>query len=92
MLRVTLFCVSELPFEPTISPKVLPPSVLIYHWGVGVGEPLAAAVNVADWPTATVWLVGWVVMVGATGAGVTIRTAAVVVALPVPLVKTASYW
>src|SRR5579871_3026537 len=45
---------------------VEPLLVLSCHWTVGVGVPDAAAVNVAVWPAATVWLVGWVVMAGAT--------------------------
>ena len=31
--------------------KVAPLSVLICHWTVGVGKPLAAAVSVTDWPS-----------------------------------------
>ena len=44
--------------------NVAPPSVLTCHCTVGVGEPVAAAVKVAVWPGATVWLAGWVVIVG----------------------------
>src|SRR2546427_8777 len=34
--------------------NVTPPSVLTCHCTVGVGEPVAAAVNVAVWPAVTV--------------------------------------
>src|SRR5467141_1901144 len=34
--------------------KVTPPSVLSCHCTVGVGDPVAAAVNVAVWPAVTV--------------------------------------
>ena len=59
------------------------------HCTVGVGEPVAAAVKVAVVPEATVTLEGLVVTVG---GAVTVRVAAVVVAVPTELVKTASYW
>ena len=38
--------------------QVKPPSLLTCHWTVGVGAPLAAAVNVASFPTTTVRSVG----------------------------------
>src|SRR4029077_8680449 len=44
--------------------NVAPPSVLNCHCTVGVGEPVAAAVKVAVWPAATVWLAGCMVIVG----------------------------
>jgi hypothetical protein len=56
-----------------------------------VGEPDAAAVKVAVAPALTVTFVGSVVMVGAVFAAFTVRVAAVVVALPAALVKTARY-
>jgi len=58
------------------------------HCTVGVGEPLAAAVNVAVPPDATVTLDGFDVTMGAL---VTAKVAAVVRAVPFELVKTASY-
>jgi len=44
--------------------NVVPPSMLTCHCTVGVGEPVAAAVKVAVWPAATVWLAGCMVIVG----------------------------
>ena len=41
------------------------PLVLLCHCTVGVGVPLAAAVNVAVAPAVTVVPAGWVVMLGA---------------------------
>ena len=35
------------------------------HWKLSGGLPLADAVKVAGSPTLTVWLAGWVVIVGA---------------------------
>ena len=46
--------------------KVVPPSVLTFHCTVGAGLPLAAAVKVTVLPASTVWLVGFVVTVGAS--------------------------
>ena len=65
-----------------------PPSVLTSHCTVGLGLPLAAAVKVADCPAVTVALDGAVVIAGGV---CTVRRAAVVVALPTALLKTASY-
>jgi hypothetical protein len=65
--------------------KVRPPSVLTCHWTVGVGLPTAAAVNVAIAPATTLTLVGFCV----TDNVVTVSVAAVVVAEPLELVKTA---
>ena len=73
---------------PPTGKKVAPPSVENCHWTVGVGEPVAVAVKVAVWPEATVTLDGLVVTVG---GAVTVTMAAVVVAVPTELVKTASY-
>ena len=86
MAVVTLDSVSVVLVAPLMALQVRPPSVLTCHCTVGVGLPLAAAVNDTLAPAVTVWLVGWVVMVG---AAVTVRVAAVVVALPALLVKTA---
>ena len=58
---------------------------------MGVGTPLAVAVNVASFPTTTVRSVGWVVIVGAEGVELTVKVAASVVAEPALLVKTAWY-
>ncbi len=66
------------------------PPVLTCHCTVGVGKPLAAAVKVAVPPSQTVWLVGLVVTVGATGSGlivieaVTVALSTVASALPLP--------
>ena len=70
--------------------NVTPPSVLTCHCTVGVGEPDAAAVKVAVWPAVTVWLAGWVVIVGSVEF--TVSVAAVVVAVPAAFVNTARYW
>ena len=76
---------------PEMSLQVDPPSVDCCHCTVGGGPPLAAAVKVAVVSRGTVWLVGWVVMDGAT-SGLTLSAAGLVTASgPVPLVKTASY-
>jgi hypothetical protein len=53
---------------------------------VGAGTPVAAAVIVTLPPTVTVWLTGCVVIVGAAGAPVTVRVAAVLVAVPTEFV------
>src|SRR5205085_801285 len=74
------------PVAPEMLLNVAPPSVLTCHCTVGAGLPLAAAVNVAVWPAATDWLVGWVVT---DGAKFTVSVAAVLVAVPCELVKTA---
>ena len=67
--------------------NVVPPFVLTCHCTVGVGVPVAAAVNVAFAPAATVTLVGLVVI---TGAAVIVSEAAVEVTLLTELVNTAS--
>src|SRR5271156_2493990 len=69
--------------------NVPPPFVLTCHCTVGVGEPDAAAVNVAVAPAVTVTLVGSVVIVGAVFAAFTVNVAFVVGALPGALVNTA---
>ena len=46
--------------------NVAPPSVETCHCTVGVGKPLAAAVNVAVPPEQVVWFVGCVVIAGAS--------------------------
>ena len=46
------------------------------HWRVGVGTPVTVAVKVTESPTVAVWVTGWVVKAGATGARLTDREAA----------------
>jgi hypothetical protein len=95
----------SLPFIATVVPGMLsvvevapdkfvnvpPLFVLTCHCTVGVGEPDAAAVNVAVAQAVRVTFVGSVVMVGAVFPAFTVRVAFVVVALPAVLVKTARY-
>ena len=50
---------------PEMSAQSTPPLVLTCHLTVGVGVPLAAAVNVAVLPLTTVWLEGLCVIAGA---------------------------
>jgi hypothetical protein len=71
--------------------KGAPLPVLCCHCTVGVGVPLAAAVNVAIPPAFTVWLDGFRVITGATAVGFTVSVAAVVVAVLTVLVNTAWY-
>ncbi len=71
---------------PMISLQLDPPLLLACHRTVGVGRPLAAAEKVAVWPAFTVWLTGWVVT---SGAKLTVNVAALLVAEPRLLVKTA---
>jgi hypothetical protein len=61
------------------------------HCTVGAGDPDAAAENEAVEFGATVSLEGWLVIVGDAGPLVTVRVAAIVVAFPNRLVKTALY-
>ncbi len=70
---------------------MVPESVETSHCTLGLGVPVAAAVKLAVSPEATVALEGSVVMTGAVVGTVTLRVAAVVVAEPTELVKTASY-
>jgi hypothetical protein len=93
----------SLPFIATVVPRMVsvvdvapdkfvnvpPPLVLTCHCTVGVGEPDAAAVNVAVAQAVTVTFVGLVVIVGAVFPAFTVKVAFVVVALPAALVKTA---
>ena len=51
---------------------------------------MAATLKKAVWPAATVWLAGWVVMEGATGAALTVRVAALLVTVPAVLLTTTS--
>jgi hypothetical protein len=65
--------------------EVAPPidAPFFFHWYVNVPEPVADTLKVAVCPTATVLLTGCVEMVGGT---LTVRTAALLVMLPVPFV------
>src|SRR5271163_2892995 len=76
---------------PDMFANVPPPFVLTCHCTVGVGDPDAAALNVAVDPAVTVTFAGLVVIVGAVFAAFTVKVPAVVVALPAALVKTARY-
>ena len=74
-----------------VAPSILDqlsPLGLLCHCTVGVGVPLAAAVNVAVAPATTVVLAGWVVT---AGAEFTVSVAALVVAVPAEFVNTARY-
>ena len=72
---------------PVMSVNVVPPSVLTCHCTVGVGMPLAVAVNVAMLPALTV-IDESVDTVGATAS---VNVAGLLVKLPRLLVNTASY-
>jgi hypothetical protein len=54
--------------------------------------PVAVTENVAVCPAVIVRLEGCVVIEGATGAGFTVRTAALLVALPAELLTTTVNW
>src|SRR5438034_17779 len=71
-----------------MSLNVMPPSVESCHCTVGAGEPLAAAVKVTGVPAHTFWSVGFVVTSGRVS---TVSVAALVVAEPQLLLKTARY-
>ena len=70
--------------------QVFPPSMLSCHWSVSGAVPAATTLKSALPPAATVWLAGWVAMVGASGrAGSTTRVIALLVASGfVPLLTT----
>src|SRR5947207_1566752 len=89
MPAVTLLSVKVVEVAPLTLFQVLPPLVLTCHCTVGAGLPLAAAVKVAVLPAWSEGRRGGVVIVG---GGLTVSVAALVVALPTLLVKTASYW
>ena len=61
---VTLFRVRVAFVAPATFIQPLP--LLTSHWNVGAGIPMAATLNVALLPTCTLWLVGWLVMLGAS--------------------------
>jgi hypothetical protein len=65
----------------------VPPFVLTIHCTVGVGVPVAAAVNVAALPADTVTEVGLVVIT----IELTVSVAGLDVTLPAEFVNTASY-
>jgi hypothetical protein len=50
--------------------------------------PVAATEKLAVCPAVTVWLAGCVLIVGATGAGFTVKVALLLVALPAAFVTT----
>jgi hypothetical protein len=50
---------------PVTFAQVVPALVETRHWTVGVGEPEAAALNEAVELAATLWLAGWLVILGA---------------------------
>ena len=60
------------------------------HCRVGAGVPLAATVKLTAAPAVTVCESGCCVKDGATGAGLTVRVAALLVAVPAELVATQS--
>ena len=51
---------------------------------------MAATLKEVVWPAVTVWFVGGVVIVGATGAGLTVSVAVVLVTVPAVFVTTAA--
>jgi len=67
-----------------------PPLTLCIHWKVGAGVPVAATEKVAIAGAVTVELTGWAVKLGATGAGLTVKVAILLVTLPEALVMTHS--
>ena len=80
--------VSVVEVAPLIGLNDAPAFVLTIHCTVGAGLPLAVAVKVAVPPSPTVRFTGFRVIVGAKS---TVSNAAVVVALPLEFVNTASY-
>jgi hypothetical protein len=72
--------------EALVAPLMLVP--FFFHWKVGAGVPLAAAVKVAGAPTTMDWLSGCVVMAGAVALTATVSTAPELVAEPALLVAT----
>jgi hypothetical protein len=73
---------------PVMLLNVVPPLVLTCHCTVGVGCPLAPAVNVAVCPLVTGWLNGFNVIAGAV---FTVSNTAFVFEDPAVLVNTARY-
>jgi hypothetical protein len=77
---------------PGMELKVAPESVETSHCTVGVGDPVAAELKLAISVAVTMTLEGLVVTEGGLDVSVTVKSAAVVVALPAALENTASYW
>jgi len=74
---VTLLSVSVVEVAPLMLAKLAAPAALTCHCTVGVGVPLAAAVNVTVLPAVVALFVGWVVTTGATEEmGVAVASAA----------------
>src|SRR3990172_8897417 len=92
--NVTLVTVSVVVVTPPYgaafvrSLHVMPPSVDTCHWNPGGGLPLAATVNDAFAPAATVWLIGFVVNEGASN---TLSAAALLIAEATPFVTMTRY-
>ena len=85
---MTVSVVVVAPASVVSSDHVAPPSVETSHCTVGVGLPLAAAVNAAVAPAVTVTLAGCAVTVGAKS---TVRVAGGVVIVPPGVVMTTRY-
>ena len=73
-------------YEAFVAPLMLTPP--FFHWYVGAGEPLAAAVKVTELPAVTVWLDGCVVN---AGAALTVSVAVLLVAELTEFVATTVY-
>jgi len=71
--------------------QVTPLSVLCCHCAVGHGVPVKFAVNVSTAGVKTRTLVGCAVMLGATGGGLTVRTAASLNTVPTAFLTTTRY-
>jgi hypothetical protein len=91
MEAATAVSMSVVEVAPLMLVNTAPPLVLNCHCTVGVGLPVAAAVNVTLDPSGTVWLTGFVVTTGVELAEFTVNVAAVLVAEPTELVNTARY-
>lgn len=59
------------------------------HWYVSGAVPVATTLKVAVCPTATVWLAGWVVIVGGV---LTVKVAGALVTVPPVLVTVTVKW
>jgi hypothetical protein len=71
--------------------QTVPPLVDFCHWYVGAGLPEAAAEKVTLWPIAAKRYCGCAVMNGRVSGGLTVTTAALLVALPCEFVATMRY-
>jgi hypothetical protein len=74
---------------PEMALKETPPSRLAYHWMVGAGVPVAAAMKVAVCPEFSPRLVGFTVIAGAV---LMVRDPAAEVVVPREFVAMARYW